>query len=119
MQDYKSSNYEDQFEDEDEIHSKSVLHKVSTRPSKLQNLNGSEMTVPDFLNMVDKLKLEKQEGIAAGPAIKAFGFANTQWAVMKKDEEKEKRSGKRDYKNEIDKLRILLPSNQQGGQKIY
>jgi hypothetical protein len=41
------------------------------------------MTVPDFLNMVDRLKLEKQEGSATGPAIRAFGFANTKWAVMK------------------------------------
>ncbi len=77
------------------------------------------MTVPDFLNMVDKLKLDKQEGIASGPAIKAFGFANTKWAVMKKDEEQVKRFGKRDYQNEIDKLRILLPSYQQGGKNLY
>lgn len=76
----------------------------------LENPDGTQMTVPDFLNMVEILKENKRQGTNEPPAIKQFGLINTKWHALAQKEKQEKKTKRYDYMQEINNCRRLLPS---------
>jgi hypothetical protein len=73
--------------------------------AKLQNLDGTEMSVADYLDMVRSI----QRGEPT--AILNFGLANSKWVELKETEGTEKQVKKRDYMFEIENSKRLLPSS--------
>ena len=74
------------------------------RGNKLQNLDGSVLTVKDY----QKIAYNLQHG-GSTIEIANFGFQNTQLDTLLKKENKEKVCKKKDYMGEIEQQRRLLP----------
>lgn len=81
-----------------------LLPKGPRQRSHLQNLDGTDMSVQQYLEMV--------RGIKRGEStqILNFGLANSKWTTLKESEVTEKPVKKRNFMFEIENAKRLLPS---------
>ena len=89
------------------------LHKKTfkSRPySVLENPDGSQMTIPDFLDMAKELRSQKEQGVLRPiPKIKGFGLAHSSITNLKKLESEHSTIKKKNFWDEINKHKLLLP----------
>ena len=88
---------------------------------KLHNLDGTLMTVPDFLQMASKYKLDVHCNRDCPPQILDFGLTNTEYRKYQDKERSLKVEKKTDFKKIFENLGRALPSSRQknGGEQLW